>query len=110
MSNQFKKTAFAYETVVGLQVSNDELYSNYRKAMTPLLLKYEGGFRYDFKIQETLISEDSKQINRLFLIFFRTKELKDLFFKDPEYLKIRETFFTPSVETSTILSEYERYE
>lgn len=110
MSSQFKKTAFAYETVVGLQVSNDELYSNYRKAMTPLLLKYEGGFRYDFKIQETLITEDPKPINRLFLIFFRTKELKDLFFKDPEYLKIRETFFTPSVETSTILSEYERYE
>ncbi|EMY70934.1 DUF1330 domain-containing protein [Leptospira vanthielii] len=110
MINQIEKKEFAYETVVGLKVSDDELYTNYRKAMTPLLIKYEGGFRYDFKIQETLISEDPKPINRLFLIFFKNKELKDLFFKDPEYLKIRETFFTPSVESTTILSEYERYQ
>ncbi|XDD53470.1 DUF1330 domain-containing protein [Leptospira sp. WS4.C2] len=110
MSNQFEKTAFAYETVVGLKVSDDELYTQYRKAMTPLLLKYEGGFRYDFKIQETLITEDPKPINRLFLIFFKNKELKDLFFKDPEYLKIRETFFIPSVEATTILAEYERFQ
>lgn len=110
MFNQVEKTAFAYETVVGLKVTNDELYSDYRKAMTPILTKYEGGFRYDFKILETLISEDQKPINRLFLIYFNNKESKDRFFKDPEYIKIKETFFTPSVESNTIISEYERYQ
>jgi uncharacterized protein (DUF1330 family) len=103
------KTLLAYETIVGLNIKNEALYASYRESMTPLLKNYEGGFRYDFKILETLISEDTNLINRVFLIFFKNKESKDSFFSDPNYLKIRETYFSPSVESTTIIAEYERY-
>ncbi|MBM9591810.1 DUF1330 domain-containing protein [Leptospira sp. 201903075] len=110
MTNPMGKTQFAYETIVGLQVKNEDLYTDYRKAMTPLLKQYGGGFRYDFRIKETLISENPKEINRVFLIFFPSKETKERFFADPEYLKIRETYFTPSVASTTIISEYDRFQ
>ncbi|WP_411824605.1 DUF1330 domain-containing protein [Leptospira sp. 'Mane'] len=109
MTNKSEKTLLSYETVVGLEIKDENLYTSYRQAMTPLLKNYEGGFRYDFKIQETLINEDGKPINRVFLIFFKNKDKKDKFFSDPEYLKIRETYFTPSVGSATIISEYERF-
>ncbi|TGL41231.1 DUF1330 domain-containing protein, partial [Leptospira bourretii] len=34
-----------WETIVGLQVKDDELYTQYRAEMKELLEKYEGGFR-----------------------------------------------------------------
>ncbi len=98
----------AYETVVGLKVNNDEIYDQYRLSISPLLKKYEGGFRYDFKIKQTLIAENSNEINRLFLIYFKNKQLMNAFFSDSEYLKIKEKFFTNSVTSTTIISEYQR--
>ena len=94
--------------VVGLNVYSDKVYNLYRASISPLLIKYEGGFRYDFKINETLISEESKEINRLFLIFFKNKNLLNSFFSDSEYLKIKEEFFTKAVSSTTIITEYER--
>jgi len=41
----------SYEMMVGLEVKDDTKYSDYRKAMTPLLETFEGGFRYDFRFQ-----------------------------------------------------------
>ena len=35
----------AFELLVGLEVSDEESYSKYRKEMTPLLEQYGGGFR-----------------------------------------------------------------
>ncbi|MCT8333868.1 DUF1330 domain-containing protein [Leptospira sp. 85282-16] len=104
-----EKEPFSLETIVGLQVKDDELYSKYRSEMKYLLEKYEGGFRYDFKIQETLKSETDNSINRVFLIYFKNKEIKLSFFADPEYKKIRETYFVPSVESTTQIAEYERF-
>jgi uncharacterized protein (DUF1330 family) len=97
-----------FEMVVGLNVYSDKVYNLYRASISPLLAKYEGGFRYDFKINETLIAEESKEINRLFLIFFKNKDLMNSFFSDSEYLKIKEEFFTNAVSSTTIISEYER--
>lgn len=98
----------AYETVVGLNVNNDEIYNQYRLSISPLLKKYEGGFRYDFKIKQTLIAENSNEINRLFLIYFKNKELMNTFFSDIEYLKIKGEFFVNAVSSTIIISEYER--
>lgn len=94
--------------IVGLKVNNDKVYNQYRASISPLLIKYEGGFRYDFKINETLISEESKEINRLFLIFFKNKDLMNSFFSDSEYLKIKEELFKKAVSSTLIISEYER--
>lgn len=98
----------SYEMMVGLQVKNDTAYTNYREVMGPILNSYGGGFRYDFKVSETLKNEEERPINRVFAIFFENKEKMDEFFKNPEYLKAKAQFFDASVEATTIISEYER--
>lgn len=96
------------ETLVGLNVTNDEDYTNYRKGMTPLLTAIGGSFGYDLKIAEVLKSETENKINRVFTIQFPDKEKMDSFFSDPEYKKIKEQYFEGAVESTTIMASYER--
>jgi uncharacterized protein (DUF1330 family) len=103
-----QKVFMSYELMVGLQVKDDDNYSLYRKAMTPLLETYGGGFRYDFKVSETLKNDEKRPINRVFAIFFKDKESMSSFFSNPEYLSIKKEFFEVSVEATTIISEYVR--
>ena len=98
----------SYEIIVGIQINDEEQYAAYRAAMRPLLEKVDGGFRYDFKVSEVLKNEAGKPINRVFAIYFGSKSMKDNFFSDSAYLKIKKAFYEPSVEASTIISEYER--
>jgi len=98
----------SYELIVGLKIKNDVEYTNYREAMGPILVSYEGGFRYDFKVSETLKNEEGRPINRVFAIYFGNKNKMDEFFKNPEYLKAKSQFFDASVESTTIISQYER--
>ena len=98
----------AYEMLVGLKVKDDEVYSQYRQAMAPILERFGGGFRYDFKISEVLKRETENEINRVFTIYFRDKASRDGFFSDPDYLKVKDRFFEPSVQTTTRIAEYER--
>jgi len=98
----------SYEMIVGLQVKDDKNYSLYREAMTPLLATYGGGFRYDFKVANTLKNEEGRPINRVFAIYCRDKTSMDLFFSNPEYLSIKSEFFEVSVEATTIISQYGR--
>lgn len=97
-----------YEMIVGLQINNEDLYSEYRNAMKPLLKKVSGGFRYDFKVSDVLKNDEGRPINRVFAIYFKNKSSRDIFFSDPEYLKIKQEFFESSVEATTLISEYER--
>lgn len=98
----------SYEMIVGLQVKNDIEYSNYRKAMKPILAKYGGGFRYDFKVSETLKNEEKRPINRVFAIYFADKNNMNEFFSNSEYLTVKAKYFETSVDATTIISEYER--
>jgi len=96
-----------FESIVGLFVTNDEMYSEYRRRMTPLLESYDGGFRYDFCVAKVLINESGDPINRVFAIYFGDRERMDRFFADPDYLRVKEKYFSPSVESVTIISAYE---
>ena len=98
----------AYEMLVGLQVIDDATYVRYREAMAPILERYGGGFRYDFKIGEVLRKETASPINRVFTIHFRDRRSRDGFFSDPDYQKAKRQFFESSVSATTILAEYER--
>jgi len=98
----------SFEMMVGLQVKDDDIYSQYREAMGPILLACGGGFRYDFKISEVLINQEARPINRVFAIYFKDKSNKDKFFSNPEYQKIKQEFFENSVEATTIISEFDR--
>ncbi len=96
----------SYEMVVGLNVTNDERYTEYRAAITPILKSYGGGFRYDFKVAHVLKNEASSAINRVFTINFTDETAKEKFFSDPEYLAAKERLYALSVDATTIIAKY----
>ncbi|KZN51547.1 DUF1330 domain-containing protein [Pseudoalteromonas luteoviolacea] len=95
------------EMLVGLYVKSDELYLEYRKAMTPILRRIGGDFGYDFVVGEVLKKETNNDINRVFTIHFPNKETMDTFFINEEYLAIKEKYYKPAVEHTTIIRSYE---
>ena len=107
MQIKIEEKFVSYEMIVGLQVKDDKLYSDYRHAMKPLLEKADGGFRYDFKVSEVLKNEEGRPINRVFAIYFGSKEQSERFFSDPGYLEIKKQFFEASVDHTNIISKYE---
>jgi uncharacterized protein (DUF1330 family) len=104
--NASREEPMSYENLVGLDVTDEKGYDQYRRAMSPILGKFGGGFRYDFKISEILINETANKINRVFVIRFPDKAGKDAFFADPEYKAIRAKYFETSVAARTVISEY----
>lgn len=95
------------ELLVGLELSDTELYAEYRRNMTPLVLQHQGDFGYDFVVQQTL-KPAGTAINRVFTIHFASEQLMESFFNHPEYLQIKARFFEKSVATTHILARYER--
>ncbi len=99
-----------HEILVGLHVTDDESYANYRAAMTPLLEAAGGTFRYDFTIERMLKGAVDSPINRLFVISFPDESTKEAFFADPEYLAAKEEFFESAVDMVDIIATYEHTE
>ena len=97
-----------YEMLVGLEVTDDSIYDEYRKAMKPILINYEGGFSNDFKISQTLVSQTKNNINRVFTIYFKNKQSMESFFSNSEYKKAKDMYFSKSVKSTTIISEYKK--
>jgi uncharacterized protein (DUF1330 family) len=95
-----------FEMLVGLDVVDDDMYARYRGAIAPILKRYGGGFRYDFRVSETLKSEVRHRINRVFTIFFADEAARDAFFADGEYKAVRAEFFVGSVNAMAVLAEY----
>ena len=98
----------AYEMMVGLWVADGATYAKYRAEMAPLLEAGGGRFRYDFEVSRTLKGESGHDVNRVFVLAFADRQARDRFFSDPRYLEIRARLFTPSVERTEVLAEYER--
>ena len=96
-----------HENLVGLHVVDDARYQQYRRAMTPILESYGGGFGYDFKVSEVLISQTDSPINRVFTIRFPDRDQGERFFSDPEYVKVKKKYFDGAVEATTILARYD---
>ncbi len=98
----------AHEILVGLEILNDEKYQQYRDAMKPILMQYQGAFGYDFKVSDVLKSPSEEPINRVFTLCFPSVVHMDDFFSNPEYLKVKELYFKGSVGNTTIISSYEK--
>ncbi len=98
----------SFEILMGLEVTDDPQYDNYRAAMKPILKSYGGHFGYDFRVSEVLISEQNPDINRVFTISFPDKQKMKDFFSDPLYLQAREKFFVNCVASVTMISSYEK--
>lgn len=97
-----------YEILVGLHVTDDTMYQDYRESMTPLLIECGGGFGYDFKIAEVLKSETEENINRVFTIHFPDEEVMEQFFSAESYLAVKAKYFESSVASTTIIARYTR--
>ena len=96
----------AFELTIGLWVVDGEKYARYRAEIEPLLKACGGTFRYDFEIAQTLKSEASHGINRLFVLQFPDPAAKLRFFEDPQYLEIRARLYEPSVQGWTTIAEH----
>ncbi|QPB83688.1 DUF1330 domain-containing protein [Pseudoalteromonas rubra] len=97
-----------YEYLVGLAVSDNAVYAQYRAAMKPILSLYHGGFGYDLVVSEVLRSETNEPINRVFTIHFPSKEASERFFSDEDYLQVKARYFDASVAHTTIIAGYDR--
>ncbi|WDE07888.1 DUF1330 domain-containing protein [Thalassomonas viridans] len=98
----------AYELLVGLEVTDDDIYQAYRQAMKPILASYGGGFGVDFRVSEVLLPEAEPNINRVFTIYFRDEAAKNDFFTDSDYLEVKEKYFESSVAGTSIFASYGR--
>ena len=96
------------ETLVGLHVVDEKQYQSYREQIMPILRNYGGEFGYDFKVSEVLKSLTEAPINRVFTISFPTQDLRDSFFSNEKYIKMRQDYFEKSVTDTTIIATYER--
>ena len=97
-----------FEFLIGLHVTDEESYGQYRAGMTPILHEYGGLFRYDFRGGEVLASETTEPINRLFVISFPSRQVADRFFADEAYAEVRTTYFDSAVQAITTIAAYER--
>jgi len=96
-----------FDMTVGLFVSDQDKYAQYRAEMTPLLQAAGGAFRYDFEVARTLKSEAGHDINRVFILRFPDREAKERFFTNQQYLEIRGRLFQPAVAGRITISEHE---
>ena len=97
----------AVESLVGLNVVDDEAYQLYRDEMTPILNRYGGEFGYDFRVSEILKSRTEAPINRVFTICFPNEKAMNSFFSNEAYLKIKKIHFEKAVTDTTILATYQ---
>lgn len=95
------------EILIGLHVTDQGQYSEYRKHMSPLLEAQGGRFVVDVHVAEVLRAPEAKPINRLFTIRFPSQAQHDAFFANPDYLAVRERYFVPSVGAIQRLARYE---
>lgn len=96
-----------YTRVMGICVTNEEEYSNYRKGMLPILQSYGGSFGYDFKVSEVLKAKEAGPINRVFTIEFPSQEVMEKFFSDPSYLVIKKAHLDVSISSRTVIGMFE---
>jgi uncharacterized protein (DUF1330 family) len=97
----------SYQMWIGLNVTDSEGYASYRRDMRPMFERHGGKFLQDFLVSKTLVSSASHPVNRVFLIEFPTRESKERFLSDPEYLLVKRKYYIPSVSGTSYLAEFE---
>ena len=96
-----------FEILVGLRVTDEIGYADYRAHMMPLLTEHGGNFGVDVRVAEVLKNPGGEPFNRLFTIRFPSLAAYDALFADPRYLAVRQRFFEPSVAYTTRFGRYQ---
>ena len=94
----------AIERTVGLAVSDEAGYEEYRRQMRPLLDAAAGAFVLDVRVSEVLVAPGDGPIDRLFTIRFPSRAAMEGFFADEAYLAVRAAHFDPSVRSTTTIA------
>ena len=89
-------------TLYGLEVKDDAGYARYRQEMTPILMRYGGGFGCDFVVAQVLIGPNPRT-NRVFTLAFPDRASRERFFADPQYRAVRARWFEQSVGAVEVL-------
>ncbi|MEN8374730.1 MAG: DUF1330 domain-containing protein [Gemmatimonadota bacterium] len=100
------ENAGRHDTLVALNVVDDDLYDRYRAGMTPLLEARGGFFGHDFRVGEVLRSAVDHPVNRVFVISFPDEATRESYFASEDYLAVRREFFDPAVEGATVLAQW----
>ena len=95
-----------FEILVGLHVTDDTQYDQYRAGMTPILEAFGGYFRYDFRVSEMLKGDADDPFNRIFVLSFPDEETKNGLFSDEAYKEIYKRHFDSSVKSGSILASF----
>jgi len=97
-----------FEILVGLHVSDDAIYDQYRAGMTPILEEHGGYFSYDFRIREMLKGESDDPFNRVFILSFPDEPTKEQFFSNEAYKDVRAKYFEPAVKSGGVIASYSK--
>jgi len=95
-----------HEILVGLRVTDEAGYGRYRAAMTPILGRYGGMFRYDFVVSRVLAGE-RRAINRVFVISFPDEPARHAFFADEAYVQVRTEHFASSADSAEVIAAFD---
>jgi len=97
-----------FEILVGLHVSDDAIYDQYRAGMTPILEEHGGYFSYDFRVSEMLKGDSEDPFNRVFIISFPDESTQEQFFSNEAYKEVRAKYFDPAVKSGGIIASYSK--
>ena len=95
-----------FVNIVALLVTDQRMYAEYRRNMTPLLTACGGMFQFDVEVSRDL-KQPERKFNRLFAVQFPDRETRNHFFVDPQYLAIRAKYFNPAVASVHELGDFE---
>lgn len=98
----------SFERIMGIYVTDDDEYQNYREGMLPILHSFGGSFGFDFKVSEVLKSKTNDPINRVFTLEFSNRQVMEEFFSNPNYIEVKNKHFKNSVQSVTTISMHEK--
>ena len=94
------------DRLVGVFVTDEEQYQQYREHMMPLLESHGGRFIVDVRVSEVLRSPTDTPFNRMFTIRFPDEAAMTALFSSEAYAAVRDRYFTPSVSATAPLATY----
>jgi uncharacterized protein (DUF1330 family) len=95
-----------HEVLIGLHVTDEAGYTNYRDGMTPILHDMGAYFRLDLRVSEMLKGDGEDPFNRVFIISFPDEETMDRFFSNEQYQNVRSQYFDPSVKSFSKIASF----
>lgn len=96
------------ETLVALNVQDEQLFSKYCERVTPLLKEYEGSLTYNRVVEENRNDDsDDEIINHILILQFGSEELKNAFHNNNNYRKAKKELFDKAVKSMFTLSSHQ---